>query len=309
MMMLRTLPTTFALGFIAAIGLTACGGQGSSGAGAAEAEAPKNLAKDHRGEGAALTMDGVLVYLPFDGDLLDRSDQENHASTSTTLGTDRFGLAEGAAVFDGVQEYLVLEKAALPRKPTAFTTSFWVQTRATDTTTLVFAGAINDGAMWLRLNPVKQTLTAMSQGVFKVEIPAAIARVFEAKGRPLYDPLIVHVAPGAPSEALAGWARADVIDTLAPLAPFWPGPLTLVVPRDPSVHDLVTAGLDTVAIRMPAHPVAQALLADHGPVVAPSADWIERLHVEFDGLDLFRAAGEQGERCHQNDACPSAHQE
>jgi len=107
--------------------------------------------------------------------------------------------------------------------------------------------------------------------------PAAIARVFEAKGRPLYDPLIVHVAPGAPSEALAGWARADVIDTLAPLAPFWPGPLTLVVPRDPSVHDLVTAGLDTVAIRMPAHPVAQALLADHGPVVAPSANRFGRI--------------------------------
>jgi L-threonylcarbamoyladenylate synthase len=102
--------------------------------------------------------------------------------------------------------------------------------------------------------------------------PSAIARVFEAKGRPLYDPLILHVAPGTD---LGGWVHPDV--DLAPLARFWPGPLTVVVRRDPSVHDLITAGLDTVAVRVPAHPVAQALLAAHGPVVAPSANRFGRI--------------------------------
>ncbi len=111
--------------------------------------------------------------------------------------------------------------------------------------------------------------------------PEAIARVFEAKGRPLYDPLIVHVAPAqgpqALAEGLAGWVRPDVVPRLGALAPFWPGPLTVVVPRGPAVHDLITAGLDTVAIRMPAHPVAQGLLSAHGPVVAPSANRFGRI--------------------------------
>ena len=103
---------------------------------------------------------------------------------------------------------------------------------------------------------------------------AAVRRLFEAKGRPATDPLIVHV---------------DTVERIEPLvvqiperarrlaAQFWPGPLTLVLPRSPRVPDEVTAGLNTVAIRVPAHPVARALLAAAGvPVAAPSANLFSR---------------------------------
>jgi L-threonylcarbamoyladenylate synthase len=99
----------------------------------------------------------------------------------------------------------------------------------------------------------------------------AVARVFEAKGRPRFNPLIAHVAD---VEAAAGLARLD--DRALRLAEaFWPGPLTIVAPfRDGApVCDLARAGLDTVALRAPAHPLAQAVLAAFGgPVAAPSAN-------------------------------------
>ena len=85
----------------------------------------------------------------------------------------------------------------------------------------------------------------------------AVARIFAAKGRPEFNPLIVHVPDVAAARALAVFDdRAEVV-----AAAFWPGPLTLVLPLRPAgVSDLVTAGLGSVAIRVPAHPVAQALL-------------------------------------------------
>ncbi|MFP1644363.1 L-threonylcarbamoyladenylate synthase [Pontitalea aquivivens] len=99
----------------------------------------------------------------------------------------------------------------------------------------------------------------------------AVARIFEAKGRPRFNPLIVHLPDLAAARAIA---RFD--DRALRLASaFWPGPLTLVLPLRPDagISDLVTAGLDTVAIRVPAHPVAQALLrAFGGPLAAPSAN-------------------------------------
>ncbi|GAB6194861.1 L-threonylcarbamoyladenylate synthase [Lysobacter xanthus] len=98
----------------------------------------------------------------------------------------------------------------------------------------------------------------------------AVAKIFAAKGRPADHPLIVHV----PSvEALARWAShvPDAAKRLA--AAFWPGPLALVLPRAPGVPDAVTGGLDTVALRMPRHPVALALLQAFGDgVAAPSAN-------------------------------------
>jgi L-threonylcarbamoyladenylate synthase len=100
---------------------------------------------------------------------------------------------------------------------------------------------------------------------------AAIARLYAAKGRPSFNPLIAHVADGAAARALAIFDAAA--DALA--AAFWPGPLTLVLPKTAAcpVADLATAGLDTVAVRVPAHPVAHALIAALGrPVVAPSAN-------------------------------------
>ncbi len=100
---------------------------------------------------------------------------------------------------------------------------------------------------------------------------AAVARLYEAKGRPAFNPLIAHVADAATAQALA---RFDAAATRLAAA-FWPGPLTLVLPRRPDcpVADLATAGLDTIAVRVPAHPVAHAILAAFGgPVVAPSAN-------------------------------------
>lgn len=127
---------------------------------------------------------------------------------------------------------------------------------------------------------------------------AAVARIFQAKGRPADNPLIAHVAG---VDMLAG-----LIDELTPaaerlIAAFWPGPLSLVLPRHPDVSDLVTAGLPTVAVRWPAHPVAEALIRRAGvPVAAPSANRSGRpspttaAHVESDlgeQVDLIIDAG------------------
>lgn len=101
--------------------------------------------------------------------------------------------------------------------------------------------------------------------------PRAVAAIYAAKGRPSFNPLIVHVADLAGARRIARFnAQAE---TLAKA--FWPGPLTLVLPVADTVAvcDLARAGLDTVAVRAPSHPLAHALLAQLGrPVVAPSAN-------------------------------------
>jgi L-threonylcarbamoyladenylate synthase len=99
----------------------------------------------------------------------------------------------------------------------------------------------------------------------------AVAKIFEAKGRPQFNPLISHVLDAGEACRLVQWN--DVADKLA--ARFWPGPLTLVLPRakNSPIALLATAGLDTVAIRAPAHPMAQALIRGAGrPIAAPSAN-------------------------------------
>ncbi len=100
--------------------------------------------------------------------------------------------------------------------------------------------------------------------------PAAVNRIYEAKGRPAHNPLIVHVADAAAAQRLVtAWPEAA--ERLA--AKWWPGPLTLVLPKSREVPTEVTAGLGTIAIRVPAHPVALALLKAAGvPVAAPSAN-------------------------------------
>ena len=99
----------------------------------------------------------------------------------------------------------------------------------------------------------------------------AVARIYEAKGRPSFNPLIVHLPDLAAVEAIA-----EVGPKARMLAQaFWPGPLTLVLPLRPDagISSLVTAGLSTVAVRVPAHPLAQRLLrAFGGPLAAPSAN-------------------------------------
>lgn len=101
--------------------------------------------------------------------------------------------------------------------------------------------------------------------------PAAVARLFEAKGRPRFNPLIAHVRGADEARAIARMDdRAELL-----MAAFWPGPLTLVAPYRPDtgVCDLARAGLNTVAVRAPAHPVARALLNEMSQaLVAPSAN-------------------------------------
>lgn len=100
--------------------------------------------------------------------------------------------------------------------------------------------------------------------------PAAVARIYETKGRPASSPLIVHVASIEQARELA----AEWPDSAQKLAErFWPGPLTLVVRKKPVVPDGVTAGLDTVGLRMPANSIALALIREAGvPIAAPSAN-------------------------------------
>lgn len=104
---------------------------------------------------------------------------------------------------------------------------------------------------------------------------AAVARVFAAKSRPANNPLIVHLADAAQLPRVARRVPPTA-ERLA--AAFWPGPLTLVLPRRAEVPDAVTAGLDTVAVRVPSHPVAHALLAAAAvPIAAPSANPYQRV--------------------------------
>lgn len=99
---------------------------------------------------------------------------------------------------------------------------------------------------------------------------AAVKKIFEAKGRPQDNPLIVHIDR---MEMLEGMVACVPEGAKALAQAFWPGPLTIIMPRGPKVTDEVCAGLDTVAIRMPSHPVARAVIAASGlPLAAPSAN-------------------------------------
>lgn len=99
---------------------------------------------------------------------------------------------------------------------------------------------------------------------------SAVSKIFAAKGRPADNPLILHVADRKDLDRLASELSANakaLVDT------FWPGPLTIVVKKADNIPDEVTAGLDTVAVRMPSHPVAAALIRESGcPIAAPSAN-------------------------------------
>ena len=98
----------------------------------------------------------------------------------------------------------------------------------------------------------------------------AVSRIYEAKGRPWASPLIVHVS----DEAMARSVTAEWPDAAHRLAErYWPGPLTMIVKKAPMVPDLVTAGLDSVGVRVPSHPVALELIRRAGvPIAAPSAN-------------------------------------
>jgi L-threonylcarbamoyladenylate synthase len=100
--------------------------------------------------------------------------------------------------------------------------------------------------------------------------PLAVARIFEVKKRPSFDPLIVHVADPADVKKLAKETPSNAKKLIER---FWPGPLTIVLLKEENIPDIVTAGLPTLAIRMPNHPMALALIEESGiPIAAPSAN-------------------------------------
>ncbi|UTY57721.1 L-threonylcarbamoyladenylate synthase [Massilia sp. erpn] len=129
------------------------------------------------------------------------------------------------------------------------------------------AGALEAGAL-----VAFPTETVYGLGA-DAESPAAVARIYEAKGRPNDHPVIVHLAPGAD---LSYWASEIPAEARALVAAFWPGPLTLILKRASHIPDAVSGGQDTVGLRCPSHPVAMALLSafkgGKGGVAAPSAN-------------------------------------
>jgi L-threonylcarbamoyladenylate synthase len=146
------------------------------------------------------------------------------------------------------------------------------------TTPEALAIARDRAVHWLREGEVvalpTETVYGLAGDATRAE---AVAKIFEAKERPLFDPLIVHLPD-------RGWlgrvARADdvmvMVEELA--AAYWPGPLTLVLPRWTLLPDLVTSGLDTVAVRMSAHPVFSDIVRAFGrPLAAPSANRFGRI--------------------------------
>ncbi|MDA3939025.1 MAG: L-threonylcarbamoyladenylate synthase [Spirochaetia bacterium] len=105
--------------------------------------------------------------------------------------------------------------------------------------------------------------------------PKAVARVFEVKNRPSFDPFIVHIADSSDLEQLCTRINEKAYKLIDK---FWPGPLTLVLPKSDIIPDIVTAGNNTLAVRMPSHPIALELIRQTGlPIAAPSANPFSRL--------------------------------
>jgi L-threonylcarbamoyladenylate synthase len=140
----------------------------------------------------------------------------------------------------------------------------------------IAARALRDGRL-----AVLPTETVYGLGA-RADLPRAIARVYAAKARPADHPLIVHVRDAA---AAWSWCREAPPYALALADAYWPGPLTLVLPRSPLAGDFVTGGQDTVAVRVPAHPVMQSVLRglavlledDAVGIAAPSANRFGRV--------------------------------
>jgi L-threonylcarbamoyladenylate synthase len=134
---------------------------------------------------------------------------------------------------------------------------------------------IADAVAWLLAGEPVALPTETVYGLAAAALsPPACAKIFEAKARPLSDPLIVHV----PSRAWLSRIAAPPPLALALAGAFWPGPLTLVVARRSTVPDIVTAGQGTVAVRMSAHPVFQEVIVRFGkPLAAPSANRFGRI--------------------------------
>jgi L-threonylcarbamoyladenylate synthase len=173
------------------------------------------------------------------------------------------------------------------------------QTRIGTRLVLADAAGINEAARLLRAGGLVALPTETVYGLAcDATDPRAVARLYAAKGRPSFNPLIAHVPDLAAARRIGVFsAEAEAL-----AARFWPGPLTLVVPaREGAVCDLARAGLSTLAIRVPAHPVARAVLeAASRPIAAPSANRsghvsptsAEHVMADLDGLiELVLDAG------------------
>lgn len=134
-----------------------------------------------------------------------------------------------------------------------------------DTTALEQAGAL------LRAGEVVGIPTETVYGLAANALdPAAVARIFEAKGRPQDNPLIVHIAD---LESVSGIAKEFPPEAQALADAFWPGPLTIILPKQDRIPIVTSGGLNTVGIRFPSHPMAQAIIRAAGvPLAAPSAN-------------------------------------
>lgn len=138
-------------------------------------------------------------------------------------------------------------------------------------TTYLTAEQLDRAGQMLAMNQLvafpTETVYGLGANAFKAD---SVARIFEAKGRPSDNPLIVHIADLDQIYDLASHVPENARSFMDE---FWPGPLTLVLPKNASVPKIVTAGMETVAIRMPAHPWAKAILEHAGkPIAAPSAN-------------------------------------
>lgn len=138
-------------------------------------------------------------------------------------------------------------------------------------TAALFDLAVQRAVAWLRAGELVALPTETVYGLAANALdPRAVAKIFQAKGRPAHNPLIVHIASLAVAETcVRHWP--PLAGKLAQA--FWPGPLSLVLPRSAAIPDLVTAGGPTVALRWPSHPFMQAVLRECGfPLAAPSAN-------------------------------------
>jgi len=134
-----------------------------------------------------------------------------------------------------------------------------------------FTTSVTAAAEFLRAGKLVAFPTETVYGLGANALDAgAVARVFEVKNRPHFDPLIVHIA----DEAWLPRLVIEIPSSARKLAEaFWPGPLTLVLPKTDLIPDLVTSGLPGVAVRMPSHPMARQLLRETDlPIAAPSAN-------------------------------------
>lgn len=113
-----------------------------------------------------------------------------------------------------------------------------------------------------------ETVYGLAADCFNIE---AVGNIFKLKNRPATDPLIVHISNFKQLETVAV-INSEQQKLLDLLKVFWPGPLTVILPKNKNIPDIVSAGLDTVAVRMPAHPVALKLIELSGPLAAPSAN-------------------------------------